>query len=289
MAPKNGQSGQTNDPNSPWYIHPHHTVDSSQQLQQQADQQAQQDVNNSLGNVPVVNTFDPLVSGVVGQQNYQSALGNQANELRQGVDTRHSPTIAPTNYLSFSHPQLHTMVTQQVDPGQAGHIGSSWTSIGNTMVRFQDDVAGAISNSETQWQGTAGDSARTFMAQMANWIGTAGQGAQLAGTQAARQSDAVANAKAMMPEPVNFDWNTAMNQLKASNPDPLSYLTQYSADAGMYAAQQGAHFAAAQVVRHDAQTLGQSNVMPAFSRPPVFGTGNTTGQPPKPNPIQPRP
>ena len=46
---------------------------------------------------------------------------------------------------------------------------------GNAMVQFQEGVAAAINGSETEWQGSAGNAARTFMAQVGDWVGEAGQ------------------------------------------------------------------------------------------------------------------
>jgi hypothetical protein len=184
-----------------------------------------------------------------------------------GADTRVAPMPAGVLYENVDHPTLKSMVTEGVDPDQVGTIASAWQTAGAKLTQFQDDVAGAINASRGEWQGVAGDLARQFIAGVGLWIGEAGRGAQLAGTQAARHSEALAAARNAMPEPVPFDVNAANAELRGIT-DPVQLITRYAAHMEAYAAQQAAQRRAAEVVTAYDAALGDSAVMPAFAPPP---------------------
>jgi hypothetical protein len=180
------------------------------------------------------------------------------------------------NYLSTPHPQLKAMVTENVDPDAVGSTGDQWISAGNAMVRFQEGVAAAISNSEADWQGKAGNSARTFMAQVGDWVGQAGQSAQLAGTQTNLQAVALADARRNMPDPVAFDADAANSDLQSTT-SPLTYVAKLANYQMQYNQAQNAHQDAAGVVSMYDNNLAGASTMPAFGAPPQM-TSNSTGE-----------
>jgi hypothetical protein len=125
--------------------------------------------------------------------------------------------------------------------------------------------------------------ARQFIAGVGQWIGEAGRGAQLAGTQAAKHSEALAAARNATPEPVPFDVDAANAELRTIT-NPIQLLNRYAAHMEAYAAQQAAQRRAAEVVSGYDTALAESATMPAFAPPPAM-TGDAsvrTSLPPMP-------
>jgi PPE family len=186
-----------------------------------------------------------------------------------GADQRVAPMPEGVLYENVDHPTLKAMVTEGVDPDQVGSMAAAWQTAGAKLTQFQDDVASAINTSRGEWQGVAGDMARQFIAGVGLWIGEAGRGAQLAGNQAAKHSEALAAARNAMPEPVPFDVNAANAELRSIT-DPVQLITRYAAHMEAYAAQQAAQRRAAEVVTAYDTALSESATMPAFAPPPAM-------------------
>lgn len=266
---------QTYDPHSPYYIDRRGTSDTSGQVHDQAEHQVDQQVDDEglFGRLIAIFTRDGRVEDA-----YAGQLGDQAHQLAQGVQTRQAPAIPQVNYRSYDHPQLKSMVTDGVDPGTVQTTGDLWVKVGNAMTRFQSQVGRAINSSQTDWQGTGGDAARRFMADVGNWVGAAGQSAQLAGTQVQLHSQAVETAKNSMPEPVPWDANAALRDI-ATTTDPWQAMAKTAGYRARYEAHRDAHARAAEVVGTYDGNLGSASIMPAFSTPPTMagGTGNPSG------------
>lgn len=193
------------------------------------------------------------------------------------ADTRAAPVPEGVLYGNVDHPTLKAMVTENVDPDQVGALATCWQDAGARLSQFQDDVVGAVNSSRAEWQGVAGEAARQFMIDVGQWIGGAGRGAQLAGTQAARQSEALAAARNAMPEPVAFDVDAANAELRQIT-DPLQWLTRYAEHMRAYNAQLAAQQRAAEVVATYDAALADSATMPAFAPPPEMA-GSTAPLP----------
>jgi hypothetical protein len=171
----------TMDPNSEYYIDRDGTSDTRDQTRDNAERTADQQEEGDDGFLSDIINFITRQSRE--DAAYNQELNEQARQLAEGVNTRTPPPMPTGNYMNNEHRQLQDMVTQGVDPDAVGQMGDTWIEAGNAMTRFQSGVASAITNSEAEWQGTAGNSARTFMANVGNWVGNAGRSAQLAGTQ----------------------------------------------------------------------------------------------------------
>jgi hypothetical protein len=267
-----GRYDPTKDPTSEYYIDRGDTSDTSGQVHTSAEQTAdqQEDGDNWLEQFINIFTRQGRVDSA-----YNQELSQQAQDLSTGLNTRTPPTIPAANYMSNPHPELKKMVTEKVDPGQVGTMGDTWIEAGNAMTRFQSGVATAINNSEADWQGQAGNSARTFMAGVGNWVGNAGQSAQLAGTQTNVQASAAAEAKRAMPEPVDFDVAAANRDLQSTT-NPVEMMQKYSNYMTQYNAQQEAHQQAARVLTTYDGSLAGSTTMPAFAKPPQMNGGDGT-------------
>lgn len=262
---------QTYDPDSPYYIPRTGTSDTGREVHDQAeDEVTEADETDDDGwpadileRVTRANRVDDAATG---------ELNDQARELTQGVETRPNPAIPGANYLAYPHPRLQQMVQQDVNPGEVGTAGDKWIEAGNAMTKFQNEVARAINNSEADWQGSAGNAARRFMADVGAWVGTAGQSAQLAGTQTNLHGQAVATARDTMPEPVPWDAGAARADI-ASSTNPLEVVTKAADYARQYQEHREAHQRAAEVVKTYDGNLGAASTMPAFGAPPVMGDG----------------
>jgi hypothetical protein len=207
----------------------------------------------------------------------QSETSQDAQTLAQGVTTRTAPGISTTNYKTFEHESLQSMVKDNVNPGMSMQMSDAWIKLGNEMVEHQGDFAQAIGKSESEWRGTAGNNARQFMADVANYIGKAGQSAQLAGKQESLHSLALSSAGNSMPDPIPFDADAANADLRNTT-DPFTLMTKYATYSAQYQASESAHDEAAQVVSTYDKSLSGASTMPAFDKPPQM----TGGEPPKP-------
>ena len=265
-----GRYDPTRDPNSKYYIDRGNVSDTSDQVHQNAEQTADQQEDGDNWLMQIINRFtrDGRVDTA-----YNQELSQQAQDLANGVNTRQPPTIAPANYMANPHPELQRMVTENVSPATVGEMGDTWIEAGNAMTRFQSGVGSAINSSEADWQGQAGNSARTFMANVGNWVGNAGQSAQLAGTQTNIQSAALAEAKRAMPEPVEFDIAAANRDLQSTT-NPIDAARKYTTYMAQYNAQQSAHQQAARVVTTFDSSLAGASTMPAFAKPPQMNGGD---------------
>ncbi|MFI7676913.1 hypothetical protein [Actinophytocola sp. NPDC049390] len=258
----------TSDPSSPTYIDRHHTTQTGEQTEQQAEAQVDREVDQGTFIDQLLDMFN---HGENVQETYTEEMNARAAELAAGLQTREGPAMMCSNYMATPHPRLKTMVTEDVDPDSVGETGDMWISAGNAMTRFQSGVAAAINNSESDWQGSAGNSARTFMAQVGNWVGEAGQSAQLAGTQTNLQAAALAEAKRSMPEPVDFDVDAANADLQ-SETNPFELIRKLNTYQAQYDAQQAAHEDAATVVGTYDSNLSGASTMPAFGPPPTLAS-----------------
>jgi hypothetical protein len=215
--------------------------------------------------MPNVDDLGPRVSDMIAT--IASHCGTSAPGAASPTGTRVAPIPAGALYDNVDHPTLQAMVTNGVDPDQVGTLAEAWRAAGTKLAQFQDDVAGAVNASRGEWQGAAGEMARQFIAGVGVWIGEAGRGAQRAGTQAAKHSEALAAARNAMPEPVPFDVDAANAELRSIT-DPVLLLNRYLAHMEAYAAQQAAQRRAAEVVTGYDTALAEAAALPAFAPPP---------------------
>ncbi|WP_188316667.1 hypothetical protein [Solihabitans fulvus] len=277
MTPKN-----TTQPAPPPVQTTTYSSDQRAQYMQQYQLYLAEHANQGLPGV--VMSIGEYIQAMQKSQQYQD---DQAKALESQVhDHRPPPSFQGTNYLSYDHPTLKSMVNTNIDPTQVDGQGRSWNKLGNTMVNFQNEVSTAVSSSTTHWQGTAGDSARNYLTGLGTWTGSTGQGAQLIGNHMAAQQEAAATAKTSMPEPVNFSMGDAMKMYFTSSPaDLANTVTQINQK---FDQQQQAHEQAAHVMSTMADSLkATSTTMPAFAPPPTMaGPGDGTGINP-PNGVNP--
>jgi hypothetical protein len=168
---------------------------------------------------PVLTAIDYIV------QTTQNA--GLAHSVLMGNDR----ALEPVNWNAQSHQQMYSGVHDQNDPSSGANQGNAWVEIGNALAELNGHLADAVKATIDGWQGSGGDAARAAVLGLAQWGGQSAQAAQFMGSQMSHQTDAASTAKNSMPEPDNFDPETAYTQaftqslqgtrrLNAASPNP---------------------------------------------------------------------
>ncbi|MGC7101589.1 WXG100 family type VII secretion target [Amycolatopsis lurida] len=110
------------------------------------------------------------------------------------------------NWRSRSHRELYESVHLGNDPGQVGQLAEEWTGIGAEMSEHSRRMGERIKATESGWRGTGADSARESVMELVQWSGKASTTAEEVGRRIGEQGRIMENARATMPEPVEFDW-----------------------------------------------------------------------------------
>ncbi|MGH3621102.1 MAG: hypothetical protein ACRDQ5_04840 [Sciscionella sp.] len=211
------------------------------------------------------------------QDEYTRRMEQQAKQLAGDLGVREPPKLPASHYDGVDHPTLQSMVRDGVDTAAVGEQGEKSIDFGNQMVAFQEDIARSIYSSEADWRGTAGNNARQYMADLANWVGKAGKAVEYSGTQVCLHSQNLNEAARAMPEPVKFDVDQANQRLQQMSGDPVAMMQQYEQDKQTYQRQQDAKAEAARVVQGWDSSQRANAAMPEFGKPPMF-SGNGDGR-----------
>ncbi|MFC3893208.1 hypothetical protein ACFOWZ_17170 [Lentzea rhizosphaerae] len=280
-----GAPGRPSDVYSRYGVQRHSEVQTGQQVQEQVNAEMQV-------------RYGPFIGVVLGLAQapgrVDDMLDAQAAQLKGQVLTRSAPAQPDAHYIGIPHQQLHDSVSNGGDPGAIGEISDIWTQIGNELATFNDDVAAAIGDSETNWTGKAGDGARQALANMGNRAAETGTAAQLAGTLFTQQARALSDAKNNMPPPPAQPYNAAASRERLmSITDPIQFVQQAAADKAAFQQQQADHEQAARAVETYDRTVAQTAAaQPAFApeppappkdpadpgRPPIAPNPGFTGQ-----------
>jgi len=113
------------------------------------------------------------------------------------------------NWASRSHRELYDAVHTNNDPGQTGEIGAEWDQFGTELTESARVINERVAATEAGWTGEAADAARAAIKQLANWITETATTAVEVGKRVEDQSRIMENARARMPEPVEFSWDEA--------------------------------------------------------------------------------
>lgn len=119
------------------------------------------------------------------------------------------------NWASRSHRELYEAVHNNNDPGQTGEIGSEWGQFGTELTESARLINERVAVSEAGWTGAAADAARLAIKGLADWVTHTAETAVEVGKRVQDQSQIMENARASMPEPVEFDWNQATGTFAA--------------------------------------------------------------------------
>ncbi|MFC5060098.1 PPE domain-containing protein [Saccharothrix xinjiangensis] len=119
------------------------------------------------------------------------------------------------NWASRSHRELYEAVHNNNDPGQTGEIGAEWGQFGTELTEAARLINERVAVSESGWTGDAADAARSSIKMLAEWVTDTAATAVEVGKRVQDQSHIMENARASMPEPVEFNWDQAAGTFTA--------------------------------------------------------------------------
>ncbi|RZS45073.1 PPE family protein [Herbihabitans rhizosphaerae] len=177
------------------------------------------------------------------------------------------------NWLGYSHPELHRMISA-AEPSSVDAVGGRWSTLGEDLTEIAKDFGKAVDGIGNVWQGEAADAAHATMKPLSVWGTSAGRAANLMSECVARQAEAVSNAKNTMPPPVADPRQTTICGFTGSGPSTMEVSTTDLRQQAVAA--QEAHRRAAQVMEIYEQTSRSvDGATPTFTMPPgVRGPNN---------------
>jgi hypothetical protein len=114
------------------------------------------------------------------------------------------------NWAAYDHRTLYESVHVDNDPGQAGVLAYEWVEFGTEMADSAQLMRECLVAGEDGWQGESAESARGAIRELADWSEVAALTAADLGDRVAEQAQIMAEARAAMPEPVDFDWHAML-------------------------------------------------------------------------------
>ncbi|OLR91821.1 PPE domain-containing protein [Actinokineospora bangkokensis] len=182
---------------------------------------------------------------------------------------RGEPAITEeVNWASRSHEELYRAVHDDTDPAAAAALAGEWVDLADAIGRSTRQFAEEVRGTESGWQGESADQARRAAAELADW----GQDTAATACDVARGIDAqgelAARARALMPEPVLFDWDATIAQGIAVA-GPVGFYAALADLSALSARADQAHQQAVEVMTSlEAESRGVDAALPAFDRPP---------------------
>jgi hypothetical protein len=183
------------------------------------------------------------------------------------------PVLKDTqNWDSHSHRTLYESVHINNDPGQSGEIGSEWGQFATELAESAQVITDRIVSTESGWTGDSADGARIAIKKLSDWIAGTAQTAGQVGDRVADQGRVMQDARASMPEPVNFTWDGATGTMVGGG---LQGLLASTADvqAASAKAQAAKELAVTVMTNMEASSRAIDQSTPVFTAPfnPVTG------------------
>ncbi|MEO6087733.1 MAG: PPE domain-containing protein [Umezawaea sp.] len=183
------------------------------------------------------------------------------------------PVLTDTqNWDSHSHRALYESVHVNNDPGQSGEIGSEWAQFATELAESAQVITERIVSTETGWTGESADGARTAIKKLSDWISGTAQTAGQVGDKVADQGRVMQDARASMPEPMEFTWSGATATMTQGG---ISGLLASTADvqAASAKAQAAKELAVTVMTNMEASSRQIDQTTPVFTAPfnPVTG------------------
>ncbi|WP_156754524.1 PPE domain-containing protein [Actinokineospora pegani] len=102
----------------------------------------------------------------------------------------------------YDHPTLFKMINSGPGPGASTAQTEYWESLAGELEQIDGDLNSKLSTLSVTWEGGAADGAQAGLTPLQAWAADAKGGASVMGASTEYQADAVAKARAEMPEPV---------------------------------------------------------------------------------------
>ncbi|SFJ82557.1 PPE-repeat protein [Amycolatopsis sacchari] len=264
----------TEDPESPYYLGPiGEGVSSGDEIRAEVTREVDDEIAKGwLGDV-----VTPLRRDEEIQRRYEQQIAKARDGLDAGLEIRQKGTAPSTLWENANHEQMIAALTENADSAAVAVTSEEWVRLGNELTEHQRNLADAINDSLSDWQGSGGDAARTHLTSVGKWLGLTAQGATLTGRQQEIHSQALNEAQKQMAAnpPVQFDVQAANARLQTIT-DPIAYAQQAQADQQVLQQQEAARQQAARIMAQYDDTVAGATTTPAFPPPPKLGGGSAT-------------
>ncbi|GHF79251.1 hypothetical protein FHX82_003358 [Amycolatopsis bartoniae] len=256
----------TENPDSPYYVGPiGSAVSSGDDIRAEVAREVDDEIAHGwLGDV-----VTPLQRDQEIQRRYEEQISQSRQGLDHGLELRDNGNAPSTVWDNATHEQMVEALTENADPATVAVTSEEWVRLGNDLTEHQQNLASAIADSLSDWQGSGGDAARRHLASVGQWLGTTAQGATLTGRQQEIHSQALNEAQKQMAvnPPVQFDTQSANARLQALT-DPVAYAQQAQLDLAALRQQQAARQQAARIMSQYDDTVASASTTPVFPAPP---------------------
>ncbi|MEV8443527.1 hypothetical protein AB0425_39655 [Actinosynnema sp. NPDC051121] len=205
------------------------------------------------------------------------AQQNVPAERRVGV-VGPSLDVVPTrtwNWAAYDHRTLYESVHVDNDPGQAGVLAQEWLEFGVEMADSAQLMRECLTAGEEGWQGEAAESSRDAIRTLADWSEVAGLTAAVLGQRVGGQAQIMAEARAAMPEPVDFDWQAILRDGFAAGGMAGLLVGLVDMKAKSDQASSAHQQAVLVMARMEEQSLAVDSALPWFTPPPDPVNGST--------------
>ena len=264
----------TADPSSPYYIGPiGHDHTSGDDIRAEVTREVDDEIAKGwLGDV-----VTPLVRDETIQRRYEQRIVAVRDGVDDGVELRDHGTPPRSLWDNATHRQMLDTISSNADSAAIAVTSEEWVRLGKELTEHQQNLAAAINDSLSDWQGDGGDAARKHLAAVGQWLGNTAKGATLTGRQQEIHSQALNETQKQMEAnpPVEFDVQAANAHLVTIT-DPVVYAQQATLDLQTMQQSELARQQAARIMNQYDDTVAGATITPAFTAPPKLG--DTTAQ-----------
>ncbi|MGA6165819.1 WXG100 family type VII secretion target [Amycolatopsis magusensis] len=107
----------------------------------------------------------------------------------------------PVDWLTYPHPELYTMVHEDVDLGGAQTVAATWATLGDKLTQIGAELRAAMAKASQGWTGASAEKTKETVERLAAWCDETGVRATEVCGCVTRQAENVRVAMNAMPEP----------------------------------------------------------------------------------------
>lgn len=172
------------------------------------------------------------------------------------------------NWAGYTHRALYEGVHANNDPGAVTQAAAEWADTSNGMLDSSLSMIDVVKGSEDSWEGEAADATRKALGTLAEWGANTAAISLRVSRQLDEQAEIMAEAKAAMPEPVDFDVATEVARVN-SQPTMAGFVQSLTDFHVGYARMNQARDEAVAVMsRMEERSRSVDQAMPVFAAPP---------------------
>lgn len=107
----------------------------------------------------------------------------------------------PVDWLTYQHPELYTMVHEEVDLAGAQTVAATWATIGDKLTEIAADLRAAMAKASQGWTGAGAEKTKETVERLSAWCDETSVRATEVCACVTRQAENVRVAQNAMPEP----------------------------------------------------------------------------------------